>query len=77
MWSKYYMEKETINTSNPNSERLLIYVWRNLDLNELRESEDGFNQVNPIKDQLVNLQKFKDLRKFNANYFTDNLGAVL
>ena len=43
MWSKYYMEKETINTSNPNSERLLIYVWRNLDLNELRESEDGFN----------------------------------
>ena len=31
-WNKYYLEKETLNTSNPDSEKLLIYVWRNLDL---------------------------------------------
>jgi len=43
MWSKYYMEKETLPTSNPDSEKHLIYVWRNLDLNQLRDSEDGFN----------------------------------
>jgi len=43
MWNKFYLEKETLNTSNPNSEKLMIYVWRNLDLTELKESEDGFN----------------------------------
>ena len=77
MWNKFYLEKETLNTSNPNSEKLMIYVWRNLDLTELKESEDGFNQINPMKDQFANWKALKELNKFNANFFTDNLGAVL
>jgi len=30
-----------------------------------------------MKDQFANWKALKELNKFNANFFTDNLGAVL